>query len=291
MKIFKLLSSFRKLNTPTCIIKLNHTYFIVDCWNNRILYTKYLFLPLFFWKSLKGFNRPHKLIFYNNFYYVCDTDNNRVMKINHKLKKKQVVGKDFLFCRPHDIHLVNHKLYIVDSLKGGRIVCIDPIDNSFDVIIKFSSEYVRSLFFNSKKIFASSASSGLIYIFDLKSNDLVDIISNYSSKAKIYSMDLSLQRKVGVNRFVPNSIIFFSGSWYLSNYFFKGTRNRLIQFDNWLEFKKGKFKDLSHLVNGVPYFMTIIDNCLAVGEIDGDSSISMFKTDILGSLNLTKRIQ
>lgn len=291
MALLKLIFGWlAELYTPTCILKYNDLYFIVDCWNNRILYSKYRGLPVFFWGRIKNFNRPHKLIFLDDYYYICDTDNHRIVKINRGLTKRKNLAEHFVFDRPHDIHVENGILYVVDGLDGSRIITIDPRDESCSVIAKFPAEYMRSLYFNSHNIFACSATSGNIYILDKISAKLIENISVYASDNKFHCIDVELQLKVGESRFVPNSIIYYEGFWYLTNYFYKGAKNRFVRFENWIEFKNGNFKDLSSLVKGVPYFMSIVDECLALGEIDDYSAISFFSCDDFGALRLVQRI-
>ena len=69
-----------KLSVPTYITKVNDTYFIVDCYHNRIIYSDSLDVPLTEWYIMSGeATQPHTLASDGTVYLVDDTENNRVL--------------------------------------------------------------------------------------------------------------------------------------------------------------------------------------------------------------------
>jgi hypothetical protein len=280
---------FFKLNAPTSFVKLNNLYFIVDCWNNRILYSKNLSLPVFFWNSIKGLNRPHKIIFFNEYYFICDTDNHKIIKLDQNFKNVNFIGK-FKFIRPHDIVIFDNSLLIIDGgLERSRVIKINPRNELCKTIFQFPHSYSRSIYIHNKNLYVCSSSNGIIRIISMKTSKIKEITS-FSDSNLLTELNLNFQNINGTKRFIPNGVIKYENFWYLTNYFLNGTRNRFIQFENWDELKKGNFIDLSNLVSGVPYYLSIVDGLLAVGEIHTHSVISIFKNDKFKKLKLVKKL-
>lgn len=68
------------LCVPTDICYYDGLYFIVDCYNNRIIYSDVFEKDLYEWRVIgNDLNQPHTICSDGNVYLVDDTENNRVM--------------------------------------------------------------------------------------------------------------------------------------------------------------------------------------------------------------------
>ncbi len=68
------------LNVPTYITKVEDTYFIVDCYNNQVIYHDNLTDPLYEWQIMtKDISMGHTLASDGLVYLIDDTENNRVL--------------------------------------------------------------------------------------------------------------------------------------------------------------------------------------------------------------------
>lgn len=73
-------NGYSYLLMPTQILKINDTYFIVDCNHNQIIYTDNLNTNLQNWSIMtRNTKSPHALTSDGDIYMVADTDNNRIL--------------------------------------------------------------------------------------------------------------------------------------------------------------------------------------------------------------------
>lgn len=73
-------NGYSYLLMPTQIIKVNNTYFIVDCNHNQIIYTDNLNTDLQDWSVMtRNTQSPHALASDGELYMIADTDNNRIL--------------------------------------------------------------------------------------------------------------------------------------------------------------------------------------------------------------------
>lgn len=68
-----------RLYTPTMIQKIDDTYFISDCWHNRIIYSKKLSAPIKRWKTLSDeVFGGHTLAYGGKFVLADNTDKDSI---------------------------------------------------------------------------------------------------------------------------------------------------------------------------------------------------------------------
>ena len=68
------------LNVPTYITKVEDTYFIVDCYNNQVIYHDNLTDPLYEWQIMTNdIAMGHTLASDGLVYLIDDTENNRLL--------------------------------------------------------------------------------------------------------------------------------------------------------------------------------------------------------------------
>ncbi len=114
------------LSVPTYVTKVDDTYFIVDCYHNRIIYSKEWGIPLDQWYILTGdVTQPHTLASDGTVYITDDTENNRILvfeKSGEKFINTQVfynVGN-----RPHyTVYDKASDTFYVWSSVTGELYC------------------------------------------------------------------------------------------------------------------------------------------------------------------------
>ncbi len=71
---------FPSLSVPTYITKVKDTYFIVDCYNNQVIYHDNLTDPLYEWSIMTNdISMGHTLASDGTVYLIDDTENNRIL--------------------------------------------------------------------------------------------------------------------------------------------------------------------------------------------------------------------
>ena len=271
--IKKILFPKLKLNTPTHFTYINDCFFIVDCWNNRILYKQNTMFTR--WKKIKDLNKPHRIRFHNKLYYVCDTDNNRIITFDKKMKNQKVL-ETISLARPHDIQIHNGVLYIVDCFQGSsRIIKHSLLSSDSKVIFEANGVYARSFKIINNDLLLSCSSSGEIIKIKLIQDYPFQKYCENTDGFNLPCMTAIEQLNYGYNRFIPNDIEYFNGYFYMTNYFYGDSVNKFIIFKTLDDLEKGIFDDFSYLVKGVPYYLEVINEQLFMGEIDGYSCVKI----------------
>jgi hypothetical protein len=275
------------LNTPTQFVYLNDLYFIVNCWGNNILYNSKLDSNIQNWGTIEDFNGAHRILFHKNSrsYYVADTDNHRIVKLSENFDKQLVLPIEITLNRPHDIQIVEDYLYIIDLHNEKCRLIIYDLKNNKNLIVESIGEfYARSLYIvDSENIYvmASSISNILKVSVDFDSLNIntefmLELLTE--SHCSLSSTEQALLKNI---YHVPNDLHFVNGYYYMSNYFYKGCKNRLIRFVSFNDLQENIFEDLSYLVTGVPYYFESVKNKLFITEIDNYSCVKMINTDTL----------
>ncbi len=96
---------FSGLDIPTQIMKVEDTWFIVDCYHDQIIYNDNLKDPLNEWRVMTGeINRGHTIASDGTVYLVDDTENDRIL-IFERAGEKFILTQRFddITSRPHYI--------------------------------------------------------------------------------------------------------------------------------------------------------------------------------------------
>lgn len=116
-------NGFTELSVPTQINKLGDDYFIIDCYNDQVLYSDNIDAPIKDWHVLTDLlNHPHSITSDGTVYMVDDTDNHRVIVLE-KI----------------DNHFV-HIQTIEDVGKRPHLVVYDDKSNAFWVLSSYTGE-------------------------------------------------------------------------------------------------------------------------------------------------------
>ncbi|MDE7446718.1 MAG: hypothetical protein K2N15_13610 [Lachnospiraceae bacterium] len=175
------------LNVPTYITKVDDTYFIVDCYNNQVIYHDNLTDPLYEWQIMTNdIAMGHTLASDGLVYLIDDTENNRVLVMekdqNENGQTIFVPTQEFLDIgnRPHYIIYDEYTdtFYVWSSQNGEMYLFRHTKDDSrmylteVHSIPSLSNVYVRSFTIIGDRIYFVSGNSSIIeadlYSFKIK---------------------------------------------------------------------------------------------------------------------------
>ena len=258
-----------KLSVPTYITKVNDTYFIVDCYHNRIIYSDSLGVPLTEWYIMTGeATQPHTLASDGTVYLVDDTENNRILvfeKVDDKFVNTQILNG--VGSRPHySVYDESTDTFYVWSSKTGELFCLrhTPDDTRMyltDIrsIPELNGIYVRSF----------SIIDGDIYF--------VSGVSDDGQKGKIYCCDLkTLEIKKTID--VPDELAGMVQITKIGDYYYISTSTDLTGSQDYATLVRTKklenliksdYEDIysTYFVGGgTPYYISNIDDTYYLTE-------------------------
>jgi hypothetical protein len=266
-----------RLFTPTQVVKLFDTYFIVDCWHHRILYSMDMSLPISKWKLLDdNLAGPHSIASNGNLYVTEDTGRHAI-KVYKKLTNqtfKLVQTIPSVGTRPHRVlYDSSRKQFLVIGANDQSIHIFK--ENQGKLTSVFNSKfhepgnYCRSITIKDDHIYFVCSSDILIY--ELKKHTIGKMIKKIKLAAPYHGPE-------GYHG--PNDLFFINNnSGYLTS-----TPGKIFSFEQISELENGTATDLSHLFEGTPYYLEIFDNKLWIPENTASSGINSSKSMIL--LNL-----
>lgn len=175
------------LSVPTYITKVLDTYFIVDCYNNQVIYHDNLTDPLYEWQVMTAdIAMGHTLASDGTVYLIDDTENNRILIMeraqNDNGQTIFVPTQEFLNIgnRPHYIIYDDYTdtFYAWSSQSGEMYLFRRPKDSSrvylteIRSIPSLNNVYVRSFTIIEDSIYFVSGNSSIIeadlYSFKIK---------------------------------------------------------------------------------------------------------------------------
>lgn len=165
------------LNVPTYITKVEDTYFIVDCYNNQVIYHDNLTDPLYEWQVMTtDISMGHTLASDGQVYLIDDTENNRVLimeeDVNANGQKIFVPTQEFteIGNRPHYIvyDAYTDTFYVWSSQSGEMYLFRHPQGDSrmyltgIYAIPSLANVYVRSFTIVEDRIYFVSGNSSIL---------------------------------------------------------------------------------------------------------------------------------
>lgn len=252
-----------RLYTPTEITKIKDTFFIVDCWNHRIIYSKFLDVDISKWNVLDSdIAGPHSIASDGEVYLAEDTGRHRevVYKIiNGEFVRTQII--DNMGSRPHrTLYDLDKKVFYVLSSMTQELIVLYNENGNIKVKEKIKlpfleGAYTRSASLIDKKLYFVSG-PGRITIAEyetgkVKVNEQFDVPPEYSGMNDIIKI-----RDYFYITATPQKIIRLKD---LSNF------NASVDLMGKLQFK------------GTPYFISVIDDKIYVPEITEFSGIKSFQ--------------
>ncbi len=178
---------FPTLSVPTYITKVKDTYFIVDCYNNQVIYHDNLTDPLYQWQIMTNdIAMGHTLASDGTVYLIDDTENNRILvmeeSVNENGQPVFIPTQEFINIgnRPHYILYDEYTdtFYAWSSMSGEMYLFRHTKDNSRMYLTEtlsipsLNGVYVRSFTIVEDRIYFVSGNSSIIeadlYTFEVK---------------------------------------------------------------------------------------------------------------------------
>lgn len=255
-----------RLYTPTQIKKFEDTYFIVDCWHHRILYSKCL-NKISDWKVLVDYKGGHSITSDGRIYLCDDTDNSALrvfIKEQERFKQTQIIHK--ICFRPHyTLYDKDTDLFYVIGSNNGEIFTLQNQDGFLIVENHHTFEgkinaYTRSF----------SIIDGYMYILGDKIYKIdylhnFDILETYIVPFEFQGMNYI--EKIEDYYYIS---IYTDGEIHKNPMFIKVSELELL--------KEWEFENLYDYIGfgGSPYDISYFDNRYFITEIDQKSGIKSF---------------
>lgn len=251
------------LRIPTMINKIDNTYYIVDCYNNNVIYNNELEDDLTNWYKIPyDFNQPHTIIGDGKFFIVVDTENNRLVtfrKENEGFIKLEEINN--FGSRPHYGLYKNDRYYIWDGLctmyEYSEINEELVINNTY-TIQSLEGLYVRSFTYEDGKWYFPTA-NGKISVTD----EAFCLLEEYNVPYDIGG--LSYIYKIGEY-------------WYLNVFTdanYDTAYSNLVMCNSLAELEKGNYVSLYEEfgLKSAPYYVNFFDDEYYMATLNGGSAI------------------
>ena len=251
----------QRLFTATYITKLNGTYFIVDCWHHRILYSSDINSEINQWNVLDDdIAGPHSIASDRNIFVAEDTGRHALkvyaQKQNTEFKLVQVVPN--IGIRPHRVlyDSINNQFVVISS-GDQRLFLLNYENNelrvvSSELITELQGQYCRSI----------TIRDNLVYMVGTR--DIVVFHLNKGSIGK-YVKTIRLNSQYEGS----NDLYFINDEGGLLT----STPKRIFHFSNLSQLEEGNAQNLSSAYKGTPYYISFFDNKLWVPEITEHTAI------------------
>lgn len=252
--------------TPTQIKKYDDTYFIVDCWHHRILYSSSL-NAISEWKLLVDYKGGHSISSDGRIFLADDTDNSALrVFIKQQEEFKQVQLIENICFRPHyTFYDKNTELFYVIGSNGGEIFTLRNQEDMLDIIAHHTFEgkinsYTRSF----------SIIDGYMYILGDKIYKIdyqqdFNILETYVVPYELQGMNYI--ERIGDYYYIS---IYTDGEIHKNPMFIKVRELNLL--NEW------EFENLYNYMGfgGTPYNISYFDDRYFITEIDQKSGIKSF---------------
>ncbi len=248
------------LKVPTYLTKVKDNYFIVDCYNNQVIYNTNLTDPLYEWRIMTtDVSLPHTLASDGTIYMIDDTERNRILIMEEGINENGmpvfVPTQEFteIGNRPHYIiyHQPTDTFYAWSSQSGEMFLFRRPKDESrvylteIRSIPSLSNAYVRSFTIIEDSIYFVSGHSSII-------------------QADLATFEIKKEYPV------PNTLYGMIQITHIDDYFYitnstDHTGNQdyatLIRVKDLDDLANGEYEDIYHhfIGGGTPYYMTHIE--------------------------------
>ena len=170
-------NSFPTLSVPTYITRIKDNYFIVDCYNNQVIYHDNLTDPLYEWQVMtRDVSMAHTIAGDGLVYLIDDTENNRILVMEEDKNENGqpifVPTQEFtqIGTRPHYIIYdeITDTFYAWSSESGEMFLLRHPKDDPHMYLTEVRSipslngVYVRSFTIVEDTIYFVSGNSSII---------------------------------------------------------------------------------------------------------------------------------
>lgn len=246
---------YESLNVPTYITKIKDKYFIVDCYNNQVIYSDSPEIPLSEWKVMTSdIDKGHTIASDGEVYLIDDTERNRIMVMKESGEGFKLTQEfSDIGVRPHFVVYDEEtdSFYAWSSMTGQMYIFRHDrtADSVFLTEIKKISEldgyYVRSFTIDKDIVYLVSG-DGNIYELNKKT---FEIKNKYPVPLEMY----------GMVQITPVD------DWFYITVSTDGYGNQdyatIIRTKNLSKLIEGDFEDIysNFIGGGTPYCITLLD--------------------------------
>lgn len=273
---------FPSLSVPTYVTKVDDTYFIVDCYNNQIIYHDNMTDPLSEWKIMtNNITQAHTLASDGTVYLIDDTENNRIQimekNVNDKGETVFVPTQCFynIGKRPHYIIYDEYTdTFYAWSSQSGEMYLFRRKDGCSDVYLteirsipSLNGVYVRSFTIVEDTVYFVSGNSTII-------------------EADLYTFEIKKEYPVPAEMAGMIQITPIQDYYYITiSTDAAGNQDyaTMIRAKNLSDLEKGNYEEVYHnfIGGGTPYYITNCDDTYYLTEhrLPGHSIWSFKVTD------------
>lgn len=260
-----------RLNTPTTFTKIGSTYFCVDCWHARVLYSDNINKPITQWSVMDNTLRgPHSIAYDGYMYVVEDTENGgiRTFKSDGAGGFTAITTLSSIGTRTHRVQYdsATSSFYVI----GGTSQTMARLTRSGDTLTLqskitlafLSGQYSRGFRIYDGKMYIV-AEPGKVFEVSFDGASTYTLLNTYNTPTGFSS---------------PNDIFRDStGKWYLT-----GTNQAICRFDSLADMHAGTVEDVYSLfgLGGTPYYMDEFDGYLWIPEIIQRSGLTRIRNDV-----------
>lgn len=195
-------NDYKNLKLPAQITRQGAYYFIVDTYNDQVLYASDLWKPVGEWRVMdRKLNRPHAIASDGSVYLVADTDNNRVVCYEYVNGRFQSTQRfDNVGTRPHYIQYdaASESFFVWSSVTGDMyIIKKEPVQGMMYIqeirhINELDGFYVRSFSIEGNEVLFPSGNNGYMIVAD---KDTLCVKERYTVPMEISGM--AYAKKIG----------------------------------------------------------------------------------------------
>lgn len=256
-----------RLYLPTAIEKLDGQYFVVDCYNNRVLYSSDLAVPISDWQVLDDqLSRPHSIASDGRYFVVDDTE-------AHRIKVYQREGEGFSLIqsignvgsRPHRVRYdpATKAFYVLASTSQAITKLVagnDGLEVSYTRKLPFlGSAYTRSFsIMDGNMVFVSGPGVLTIAEYD---DDSYRLLQSLAVPDEYRSM---------------NDLMRIGDAYYIS-----ASLNRMLRCESLTDLPESRCRSVYDQLpfRGNPYYFSRFDGNVYVTELTGRDDILMFQVN------------
>ena len=250
-----------RLNLPTHLARAGEYWFITDSYNNRVIYSDRLDLPIRDWLVLdEQLSRPHSLASDGRYYVVDDTDAHALrvyIREGETFKLKQMITD--VGARPHRVLFDpdTEAFYALASRSQEMVKLVITVDS---VSVKFrrhlpdlNAAYTRSFQLIDGKMYIASG-PGYITVLEYR-DDSYRLLGKYNLPQRLQGM---------------NDLFRVGDKWYIN-----ATLNIALECDSLAQLEQDECRSVydDWQLTGNPYYFSFIDDRYFVTQVAGGDNI------------------
>ena len=267
-----------RLYVPTMIQKIENTYFIMDCWNHRVIYNTNLSKDVSEWKTLTDddYIGGHTIASDGKLYVLDNTDHSEVLvykKDGDEFVQSQII--ESIDGRPHYVvYDEKAKLFYVIGSTLGTIYVLKNNDGNLelvrtDVLDEIVGSYVRSISIIDGYLYTTSG-PGYIYEYEITA-DGFNLHNTYAVPDELFGMNQ--MTKIGDFYYLTVNTNKSGDLSYTS----------IVRTKDLTELSAGGYENLYDQMGfvGQPYYISNFDGKYWIGEISATkgNGIKSFMVD------------